>query len=232
MSFQQVVILAGGLGTRLRPLTETMPKPMVTVSGKPFLYWQLLDLKEQGWKKVLLLVSYLNEQIKDYFKHGQDMGLEISYSTEPEPLGSGGAVKWAEDMLEERFLLLNGDSFLHIPLKDMTRSFAESSYDAMIASYDNNNPTPVIPNLKVSSTLILEYKKGGGEGYDLIDSGIYAMDRKVLKDAPDDKFYLESLWPTLIQNKKLGVFQVNERFYDIGTPERLKEFEDNLSDYF
>jgi MurNAc alpha-1-phosphate uridylyltransferase len=230
----QVAILAGGLGTRLRPITEKIPKPMVEVAGKPFLHWQLLDLKEQGYTRVLLLVAYLGEQVREYFGDGSKMGMQISYSFEPKPLGTGGALKHAGPALEEKFILLNGDSFLRAPLKAF-ESCAEG-YSAAISTYSRIDRVPVIPNLKVdeASGRVLEYVKDAGaqRGFDRIDSGIYFLHRSLIDRAQKTEFMLADLWPSLIEAGQLGAFKVEERFYDIGTPERLREFEEKVRDYF
>ena len=240
---KQVVILAGGLGTRLRPITEKIPKPLVPVAGQPFLHWQLLDLKQQGYTDVLLLVAYLGEQIEKHFGDGRDMGLRIRYSFEPEPLGTGGALKHAVESLAEDFFLLNGDSFLRVPLDAMSAAFATGGFEAMISVYDDRIQTQVIPNLKTSGHVVLDYKKDAGreQGFDKIDSGVYVMKRSLLESAGaagasgaelPRKFALADLWPALLAKGCLGAYNVPERFYDIGTPARLQEFEEKVRDYF
>lgn len=239
MNRLQVAILAGGLGTRLRPITERIPKPMVPVAGKPFLHWQLLDLKRQGYTNVLLLVAYLGEQVRAHFGDGRSLGMNLEYAFEPEPLGTGGALKNAISKLSEEFILLNGDSFLRAPLDDMARAFSEAELDALISSYDNQDPVPVITNLKLADGSgdvyrVKEYCKDAGleRGFDRIDSGIYFLKKRLLEGHPSERFALADLWPPLIAQGRLGAFEVKERFYDIGTPERLKEFEEKVRDYF
>lgn len=239
MSRLQVAILAGGLGTRLRPITERIPKPMVPVAGEPFLHWQLLDLKRQGYTDVLLLVAYLGEQVRAHFGDGRSLGMNIYYAFEPEPMGTGGALKNALPKLTEEFVLLNGDSFLRAPLDEMVRAFQSGEYDALISSYDNRDPVPVITNLKLKPgngevLRVADYCKDAGpeRGFDRIDSGIYIMKRRLLEECPRERFALADLWPPLIERGRLGAFEVQERFYDIGTPERLKEFEEKVRDYF
>lgn len=235
----QVAILAGGLGTRLRPITEKIPKPMVPVAGEPFLHWQLLDLKGQGFTDVLLLVAYLGEQVREHFGDGRKFGMKLSYAFEPEPLGTGGALKNALAQLAPEFLLLNGDSFLKAPLAKMAQVFRQGQYDALISSYDNRVPVPVIPNLKLAQiqaghARVLDYVKDAGpeRGFDRIDSGIYVLKRDLVESELRAKFMLADLWAPLMKSGRLGAFAVNERFYDIGTPERLKEFEEKVRDYF
>jgi MurNAc alpha-1-phosphate uridylyltransferase len=230
----QVVILAGGLGTRLRPITETVPKPMVPVAGQPFLRWQLEDLKLQGYTRVLLLVAYLGEVVEKHFGDGHALGLEIQYAYEPEPLGTGGALKNGLAKLENDFILLNGDSFLRAPLDKLTQEYRAGGFDAVVSVYDNHDPVPVIPNIRVQGAKVTGYEKdaGLGKGFDQIDSGIYVLNRELVENGPDGKFMLADLWPTLISQGKLGAASVRERFYDIGTIERLKEFEEKVRDYF
>lgn len=230
MKSQQVVILAGGLGTRLRPITETVPKPMVPVNGLPFLEWQLRDLKSQGFTRILLLIAYLGEQIQDYFGDGHSRGLNIEYAFEPEPLGTGGALKNALTKLDEEFFLVNGDSYLEAPLTEMAE--AKRDFDALVSVYDNHDPVPVIPNLKVSGTKVVAYEKDAGpaRGFDKIDSGIYFLKRRLVEDAPDGQFMLADLWLPLIKAGRLGAFEVANRFYDIGTIDRLREFETYLKE--
>jgi NDP-sugar pyrophosphorylase family protein len=230
---EQVVILAGGLGTRLRPITEKIPKPLVEVRGKPFLYWQLLDIEEQGFEDVVLLAGYLGEQLEDYVQT-LELDLNIRVSIEPEVRGTGGALAYAHKHLDEHFVLLNGDSFLKMEYQEMVEDYFERDLKAGVSYFQDLKASPVIPNLKVKNRLVLDYKKGGGieAGFQYIDSGVYVLQNDLFKTPKTLNFSLESLWPDLIQGKKLGAFLVEERFYDIGTPERLKLFEDRLSDYF
>lgn len=231
-SQRQVAILAGGLGTRLRPLTEKIPKPMVSVAGQPFLHWQLLELKAQGYFKILLLVAYLGEQIEAHFGDGSKLGLEIQYCYEVSPLGTGGALKNALPQLEDEFILLNGDSFLRAPLREMEQAFG--NVDALVSTYDNRVATPVIPNIKTDGSQVVAYEKDAGpeKGFREIDSGIYILKRALIASEKREAFALADLWPPLIKSGRLGAFHVDERFYDIGTVERLKEFEEKVRDYF
>lgn len=247
---KQVVILAGGLGTRLRPLTEKCPKPMVPVAGEPFLHWQILDLKEQGYTDVILLVAYLGEQVREHFGDGSKYGMNISYSFEPEPLGTGGAIRFAcetlGDDLEDDFIILNGDSFLRAPLDDVSGFFEEGTFDAIVTTFDNGlksglSATPVPNNLKVKNGIVVEYEKGAGaeKGFTGVDSGIYVVKKSLFAKDPKTgadsaarfgrKFQLEDVTRELIAKRTYGAFAVGERFYDIGTPERLKEFEDYVA---
>lgn len=247
---KQVLILAGGLGTRLRPLTEKCPKPMVPVAGEPFLHWQILDLKEQDYTDIILLVAYLGEQVEQHFGDGSKLGVNLTYSYEKEPLGTGGAIRQAidslGDSLDDDFMVLNGDSFLRAPLDELSGFFEEGVFDAVVTTFDNGAKsgqpaTPVPNNLKVRNQMVVEYEKGAGaeKGFERVDSGIYVVKKslfaKPAKAPATDvdptahlgkKFQLEDVLHPLMERRAYGAFKVDSRFYDIGTPERLKEFED------
>jgi NDP-sugar pyrophosphorylase family protein len=225
------VILAGGKGTRLWPLTKDMPKPMVEVGGQPFLYWQLLYLKEQGISDVLLLISHLAEVIEEHFNKQPIPGLKIRYSREPSPMGTGGALKHSVKELPENFWLLNGDSFLFIDLGSMYKQHQALGCDGTLA-VANPEVVPVPPNLKCAKGQVVEYRKEGGPEYTEVDAGVYVLSRKIIEAGPSGTFDIGALWPPVIERKKLGAFTVWDRFFDIGTPERLKTFEKHLKDYF
>ncbi len=231
---KQIVILAGGLGTRLRPITEKIPKPLVPVGGRAFLFWQLQECIRQNYNNILLLVSYLGEQVVSEFGDGSSMGLSIKYSFEKDPMGTGGALKNATPLLNESFIVLNGDSFLRAPLMSIEEHFDASNAKALISTYDNRLPTPVRENIVSKDGWVTRYQKAAGreQGLELVDSGIYVFKKSVIENMAQDKFQIEALWPELISHKQLASFAVNERFYDIGTPERLKEFEEKIHDYF
>lgn len=246
------MILAGGLGTRLRPLTETYPKPMVPVVDEPFLHWQIMDLVEQDYRDIILLVAYKGEQIAAHFGDGSKWGANIHYVFEQAPLGTGGAIRNATEVLseqadgatiplEEDFIVLNGDSFLPAPLDELAGFFDEGRFDAVVSTYDNGAqsglpPTPVPNNLKVRNQMVVEYAKGAGleKGYERVDSGIYIVKRSLFtREATahlGERFQLEDVLHPLIEKRTYGAYAVNARFYDIGTVERLQEFEKFVRD--
>lgn len=230
----QVVILAGGLGTRLRPITEAIPKPMAPVAGRPFLHWQLEDLRRQGFRRVVLLTAYLGEQIERYFRGGEAYGIEVRAVREPEPLGTGGALKHARDVLDERFVLLNGDSFLRCDLGALLARLDAGDVDAVMTTFADRDAVPVIPNVRSDGRRVLGYEKDAGteRGFALIDAGAYAMRRELVDTIASRAFALADLWPPLIARGRLGAMPVSERFYDIGTPARLAEFEAAVHRYF
>lgn len=231
MKYTSAVILAGGKGTRLMPLTADIPKPMVQVGGRPFLYWQLLYLKEQGIRDVLLLVSHLAEVIEQHFEQNPIAGLNIRCSREPSPMGTGGALKYSAEILPDWFWLLNGDSFLYTDLLAMAKLHDANAAEGTLA-VASPEVVPVPANLKCKNGLVMEYQKEGGPGYTEVDAGVYLLSRKTILAGPSGTFDIGQLWPPVIARKKLAAFTVWDRFFDIGTPERLKTFEKHLKDYF
>lgn len=231
---RQAVILAGGKGTRLMPLTKDIPKPMVSVKGRPFLHWQLSYLYREGIHEVVLLISHLGHVIEEYFKANPVPGLDLHFAAEPEPMGTGGALRLALPKLKERFFLLNGDSFLRVDLKHMHREFERHAWKASIAVLNDTSLVPVPGNLCLYGDEVTAYRKGAGAaaGFPSVDAGVYLLSREVVEAGPGGSFDLESYWPSLIAKRQLGSYAVHERFYDIGTPERLKTFEEHVDDYF
>ncbi len=220
----QVVILAGGKGTRLRPLTYQIPKPMVTVHGKPFLHHQLELIKSFSINKVLLLVGYLGDQIEDYFGDGSKLGLEIIYSFEENPLGTGGALKNAEDKLLDEFLLLNGDTFLPINYNELIKCYKRFDKIGTIAVYDNSEK--VVPsNIAVGiSNKIINYNKRTSEGMTHVDSGAMIFKKDILKLIPEARTCSleEEVFCKLIKRSELVAFISKQRFYDMGSFKELE----------
>jgi len=229
----QAVILAGGLGTRLRPLTEKCPKPLVEVGGKPYLSWQLKYLKKQGFKKILILTGYLGEMVEAEFGDGGDLGLQISYSHEPEPLGTGGALLLAYDQLEEEFILLFGDSFLPLDYGDFLSRFHTpiqgEDLVALMAVYDNKDDTTVPENVSLDKNgIVVRYEKGAGRknGCEYVEAGVYAVHKEIFNGwSPGVCSFEADISKKAREQGRVGGYISSERFYDIGTPERLKLFE-------
>ena len=232
----QAVILAGGLGTRLWPLTRMVPKPMVPVAGAPYLEHQLLLLARQELTDVVLLTGYLGEQIEEYFGDGHALGLRIRYSQETEPLGTGGALRQARPLLAEAFLLIYGDSYLRIDYRAVGRLLTGSTAAAVMAVYrDRFGETTVRPNVALDRNgAVLRYDKQAAASncaLEYVEAGVLALRRSVLDLIPPTGAVSleEQIFPTLIQHRQLLGFPTTERFYDMGTPERLKAIEAYLA---
>lgn len=222
----QVVILAAGLGTRLRPLTYEIPKPMVPIKGKPFLEYQLELVKRNGFREIVLCVSHLGKVIKDYFGSGEKLGLNIVYSTEDKPLGTGSTLKNAESLLEDEFLLLYGDSFLDIDYQDLIRHFHKEGKLGMTVVF-TNQPKIVANNVEINSkNEIVSYNKKEEGAANCVEAGVHVFKKDILNFIPAGVALSmeEEFFPVLIKKKELIAYPCNQRFYDIGTFERIKEF--------
>jgi mannose-1-phosphate guanylyltransferase len=234
----QAVILAGGLGTRMRPITETIPKPMIMVAGKPFLQHQLELLRDAGIAKVLLLVAYLGEQIRGYFGDGAKFGCNISYSFEPSPLGTGGALKNAEAQLQDDFVLVNGDTYLGIDYHALVKEFAEVDCSALIVAYEKATagpqdiPANFLPNnLGVNlGGVVTAYRKRNPQGLSHIDAGVIVLKKEVLAGlrAGQKCSLEEEIYPSLIARGEMRAWVTHEPFYDMGSPAGLAALEEKL----
>ena len=225
----QTVILAGGLGTRLRPITEQIPKPMVEVNGRPFLEYILRHMAGQGFDRVLLLVGYLGDQVRKHFGDGRQFGVSIDYSFESSPLGTGGAIREAFAKLDDTFLVLYGDSFLPIDYRSVSEAFSRSAADGLLVLYDNRNGDTSVPNNIAldSEGYVSRYEKGrDGRGLDLVDAGALCLRRCIFAGLhPGRVISLEQqLFPDLVAKRQLAGYITDQRFFDIGTPARLEEF--------
>ncbi len=225
----QAVILAGGLGTRLRPITDKMPKHIVRVGNKPFLEHIINLLKQNAINDIVLCVGYLWEQIKDYFKDGKKFGVDIRYSVEKELMGTGGALKLSERYLEDDFLLLYGDSYLDIDLRKLMELHKEINKKCTMVVYDNKSKTFVRNNVEIDNKgYVVNYnKKTQDEKMDYVDAGVLTFKKSILNFIPQNKKVSleEDVFPKLIKMKELYSFKSKNRFYDIGTMQRLKVFE-------
>jgi NDP-sugar pyrophosphorylase family protein len=225
----QAVILAGGLGTRLWPLTKDVPKPMVPVAGVPYLEHQLRRLREQSVLDIVLLTGYLGEQIEDYFGDGSRMGLSIAYSRERTPLGTGGALREASPLLADTFLVIYGDSYLPIDYPAVLRQLESSSADGLLVVYDNGEgDTSVKNNVNLDADgFVRQYEKDSSEALAYVEAGVLAFRKRVVNlIAAEGIVSLEkAIFPKLIARHCLIAHATRQRFYDIGTPERLQAIE-------
>jgi mannose-1-phosphate guanylyltransferase len=234
----QAVILAGGLGTRMRPITETIPKPMIAVAGKPFLQHQLELLSGAGCDRALLLVAYLGEQIQEYFGNGAKFGCDISYSFEPTLLGTGGALKNAEAQLQDYFVLVNGDTYLGVDYRALGKEFVTANCSALIVAYEKPTatsrdiPARFLPNnLGVDAhSVVTAYRKRDPEGLSHIDAGVIVLKKEILAGLPArQKCSLEEeIYPSLIARGEMRAWVTHEPFYDMGSPAGLAALEEKL----
>ncbi len=224
--------MAGGEGTRLRPLTSNQPKPMVPVAGRPYLEYQLRELARQQLTDVILLTGYLGEQVEEHFGDGRRWGLNLRYRREATPQGTGGAVRDAADVLAETFLLIYGDSYLPIDYAPVLRRLEQSPALAVAVVYDNREDTNVRNNIAVAEDGHVSRYAKDAAGADLryVEAGVLALRRSTLAELPPHgpASLEKDLYPRLVARRQMLAYVTSQRFYDIGTPERLALFEQVL----
>ena len=225
----QVVILAGGLGTRLQSVTGPLPKPLVPVSGRPFLEFIIAHLAAQDFRRVILLVGHRAEAIRDHFGDGSRFGIGIQYAQEPSLLGTGGAILNAWDLLEEEFLLLYGDSLLPIDYRAVERSFRGGLCSGLLVVCDNLiSETGVRNNVAVDQDgFVTCYEKTSADpSLRYVDAGVLCLARDAFREvAPGAVVSMENdLFPKWIAQRQLRSYLSPQIFFDIGTPGRLQEF--------
>jgi len=220
-----VAILAGGLATRLHPITETIPKSLVDVAGKPFIVRQLDYIRRQGIKSVVLCISYLGEKLEAVVGDGSAFGLKVEYSWDgPHLMGTGGALKQALPLLGERFFVFYGDSFLPIDFRQVEQSFFDSEKPALMTVMRNGNLWDK-SNVTFKDGSIKEYNKRTPKiEMEYIDYGLGVLSAVVFKDVPTDKsFDLADIYHDLSVQGALAGFEAFERFYEIGSHKGLEE---------
>lgn len=223
----QAVILAGGLGTRLRPLTLDTPKPMIKIAGKPFLEYKLRHLKRNGFRDFVLCVGYKSEVIEEYFESGDKLGISISYSNDGETQrGPVGALKHASELLENEFMVTYGDDFLRLDYACFQREFCSSGKLGMMAVLENHSKYGK-SDILVENGLVTGYDKVRQlSGMIWINFGATLLKKSTLKFIPDEMpIEEEQFYRLLIAERELAAFVVTERFYEIGSIPGLQEFE-------
>lgn len=235
----QVVVLMGGLGSRLGDITANQPKPLVPIHGKPFFEYELKLLLQSGFRKFLFLVGYRSEMIEQYFgdgsRYGEDISIRYSYDGET-LLGTGGAVVRASSMLEDEFLLIYGDSFMDVDYSEILYRYWRGKQDGKqgLMTVLKNEGRFDASNVRMVGGEILSYKKGISDpSYDYIDYGIEIFQKKVFETLPTDvRIDLAAIQEQLVNEKKMAVCEVYRRFYEIGSLISLREFREYASQRF
>ena len=222
----QVVILAGGLATRLGELTKNRPKSLIEILNKPFLEYQLEFLKANGITDVVLCIGHLGAQIQETFGDGSKYGLHISYSLEETPLGTAGALKNAGTLLHDKFFVMYGDSYVFLDFQKIYSWFLSQNKLSLDTVYKNHNSFDK-SNTAISGNLITKYSKvDQTKDMVYIDYGVTLYKKEVLELIPArQKYALEDVFVRLIEMKQLLAWDVKERFYEIGSLQGLHDFE-------
>lgn len=231
LSSMQVVVLMGGLGTRLKDYTKACPKSLVDVNGKPFFAYQLELLRAWGFNKFLFLIGYKADMIEEYFKDGSDFDVSIKYCYDGEKLlGTGGAVRRAYDYLEDDFILIYGDSFMDIDYAETVYRYCigkENGARALMTVLGNNNRFDKSNVVMDGLNLKLYDKHNPTPEMDYIDYGVCVYE-KSLFDAYEEgvAFDIAEIQHDLSVKGQMVAQIVTKRFYEIGSPESLAEFKE------
>lgn len=220
------VILAGGLGTRLRSILGVLPKALAPVAGKPFLTYQLSWLKHSGVRRVVLCTGYQHQLIQDYLGDGAALGLSIHYSVEDHPLGTAGALRKAKDKITGTFLVLNGDTYLDIDLGAFYAHHRGSGAVATLALMRADQAERYGTVVLDARGRISCFCEKGQSGAGLVNAGLYACEPSMLACFPEREILsLETdVFPALASQGQLGGYVVEGYVCDIGTPESHARF--------
>jgi len=225
----KVVLMVGGLGTRLRPLTDNTPKPMLKVGNKPILETIILNFKKYGFVNIVLCVSYKAEIIKEYFKDGSEFGVNLEYVHENKRMGTAGALSLSKKRFDEAFFVMNGDLLTDINFENMMNYHLENNSIATmgVREYDFQVPYGVIKT-KGRDIISIEEKP---VHHFLVSGGIYILSPKVLKYIPKDEYYdMPTLFEKIIEEKEKSIsFIIHDYWLDIG---RIEEFEKANNEFY
>jgi len=224
-----VLILAGGLGTRVSHLLKGIPKPMTEFEGQPFLEWVLILLRKNGFRRIILSIGYLGDKIKFYFGNGSKWGLEISYVEEKEPLDTGGAIKYSLSKVKSNpFFVLNGDSITLLDYKSFLTFHLKKEADISIYVVEVDNVERYGEILTDKQDRIISFKEKSilpKKGW--INAGIYLVKRDFYGGlALDKNFSFEYDVLSNFLTKNIYAFRNRGKFLDIGVPESFKEAND------
>ncbi|MCC6162437.1 MAG: NDP-sugar synthase [Acidobacteria bacterium] len=233
----KAILLAGGKGTRLRPLTLHTPKPIVPIFNRPFLMYQLDQLRQvPEVTEVILSLNYQPRRIEETFGDGEALGIKISYAVEPQPLGTGGAIKYAAQTVQDSVIVLNGDVLQAIDLQAVIARHRAAQAKATIVLTPVENPSAyglVETDADGNVQRFLE-KPGQDEiTVNTINAGIYVLEPETLDRIPDNEAYSieRQYFPSLVANGERFVAYVNDGYWiDIGTPEKYRQVHRDIMD--
>jgi mannose-1-phosphate guanylyltransferase/phosphomannomutase len=225
----KAVVMAGGEGTRLRPLTSNQPKPMVPIVGKPCMEHILELLKQHGLEDVIVTVAFMPQAIRSYFGNGDSLGMSIEYSVEESPLGTAGSVRLASDRLEETFLVISGDALCDVDLTDLIRFHREKEAAVTIGLKSVENPLEfgiVVTDEDGRIERFLEKPSWGQVFSDTINTGIYVLEPEVLRHIPTDRpfDFSKELFPLLLEmGRPMYGYVFEDYWQDIGNLDQFRQ---------
>lgn len=225
------VILAGGLATRLHPVTHTLPKSLIKINGEPFIHHQLRLLSQHGIRDIVLCVGYLGEMIEKEIGDGRKFGVQVQYSYDgSQLLGTGGAIKKAQKLVSDNFFVLYGDSYLVCDYAAIQINFMQTKKLGLMTVFSNHGKWDT-SNVEYTAGKILAYdKKFRTERMQYIDYGLGIFSKNALLHIPDNEPYdLALLYQTLLKQDELAAHEVHQRFYEVGSFVGMEELEYHLA---
>jgi NDP-sugar pyrophosphorylase family protein len=225
------VIIAGGTATRLRPITERIPKAMLPVAGKPFIEHQLSLLRKNGIQKVVICSGYLSRQIEDFVKDGFEFGLKVVFSQDGDKLlGTGGTVKKALHLLQEEFFIMYGDSYLTADFTKIYEYFRNQGKLGLMTVFRNLNAWDNSNIIFHNGRITLYDKENRTPDMTYIDYGLGILRKSAFEPFSNKEIFdLSELYQDIILKDKMAGYEVLERFYEIGSLEGLTETEKYIS---
>ena len=226
-----VVILAGGLATRLRPITEQIPKILIDVAGRPFAEYQIALLKKHELTNIVLCVGYLGEQVQSALGDGSRWGVHLTYVFDgPILLGTGGAIRKARPSLGDAFFVLYGDTYLECDYLAIESTFRASHKPGLMTAFHNKNQWDRSNVLFRDGQIIRYDKHHPTSDMEYIDYGLGILQASAVDSYPADQpFDLAAVYQDLIRQGQLAGYEVADRFYEIGSPVGLEETRQHLS---
>jgi mannose-1-phosphate guanylyltransferase/phosphomannomutase len=225
----KAVVMAGGEGTRLRPLTSNQPKPMVPIVGKPCMEHILELVRAHGFEDVIVTVAFLPQAIRSYFGNGESLGLTMEYSVEETPLGTAGSVRLASDRLDDTFLVISGDALCDIDLRKLVEAHREKAAAVTIGLKSVDNPLEfgiVVTDEDGRVERFLEKPSWGQVFSDTINTGIYVLEPEVMRHVPTDRPYdfSKELFPLLLEMGRPIYGHVCEGYWqDVGDLDQYRQ---------
>ncbi|MCL4490359.1 MAG: nucleotidyltransferase family protein [Nitrospirae bacterium] len=226
-----VAILAGGFATRLRPITETIPKAMIDIAGRPFISYQMELLKRKGIERVVLCTGYLGKQIQDFLKDGSPFGITVTYSFDGDKLlGTGGALRKALPLLGDTFWVMYGDSYLDVDLKPILDYYTSHDEKGLMTVLRNDNHWDR-SNVVYNHGRIIRYDKQNiTPDMHYIDYGLALLKKEAFDDFLEKEvFDLAELYGNLVVKGEMLGYEVTKRFYEIGSHKGLEETRKHLA---
>lgn len=221
---RKAFILAGGKGTRLRPITYEIPKPMVPIKGRPILEHTIELLRKHEIRDLIISVGYLGEKIKEYFGNGSKFGVRITYVEEEVPRGTAGALRLAEPLLEETFLMILGDNLFNIDLEEMYSFHNKNNKKVTIALKSVNDPSPFGVAILKGNNIINFAEKPKNPSSNLVNTGVYIIDPSIISLIPSGKSMIEQdLFPKLAERKELIGYFFEGQWFPTDNTERYEK---------